>query len=72
MGNFIFRKTVDQSLLRVGMTIPVESHQEILQQLGITLERGEKQNIAVRIAGSEYEASQYRTGCLFSDFVYNF
>lgn len=57
MGNFIFRKTVDQSLLSGAMTIPVESHQEILQQLGITLERGEKQNIAVRIAGSEYEAS---------------
>ena len=30
MGNLLFRKTVDQSLLKAGMTIPAEIHQKIL------------------------------------------
>lgn len=57
MGNFIFRKIVDQSLLNVGMTVPIESHQKLLNELGITLDKGDKEIIKVIIADKEYEAS---------------
>lgn len=56
MGNFIFKKSVDQSLLNAGMTIPTESHQKILDELGIVLNKGDKENITVIIAEKEYEA----------------
>lgn len=56
MGNLIFKKTVDQSLLNAGMTIPIENHEKILEELGITLEKGDKQNITIKIADQEYEA----------------
>ena len=56
MGKLIFKKTVDQSLLNAGMTIPIESHEKILEELGMALEKGDKQNITVKIADQEYEA----------------
>ena len=56
MGNLIFKKTVDQSLLNAGMTIPIESHEKILEELGIALEKGDKRNITIKIADQKYEA----------------
>lgn len=56
MSSFIFKKVVDQSLLDVGMTIPTEHHQKILDELGIVLNKGDKANIKVMIADKEYEA----------------
>lgn len=56
MGNLIFKKIVDQSLLNAGMTIPVENHQKLLEALSIVLKKGEKQRITVKIAGKEYKA----------------
>lgn len=56
MENFIFRKIVDKSLLNAGMTIPIDTHQKILDELGIVLNKGDKENIKVIIAEKEYEA----------------
>ena len=55
MGNPIFKHIVDQSLLNAGMTIPTESHQRILDELGIVMNKGDKENITVTIAEKEYE-----------------
>lgn len=56
MEEFIFKKIVDQSLLNAGMTIPTENHQKILDVFGIALNKGDKENISVKIADKEYEA----------------
>lgn len=56
MGNLVFKKVVDQSLLNAGMTIPTESHQKVLDELGIDLNKGDKAKITVIIADKEYEA----------------
>ena len=56
MGNLIFKKIVDQSLLNAGMTIPIENHQKVLDELGLDLNKGDKEKITVIIAEKEYEA----------------
>ncbi len=56
MGNLLFRKTVDQSLLKAGMTVPAEIHQKILEEMGIALNKGEKQSITITIQDRQYEA----------------
>ena len=55
MGNYIFKKIVDQSLLNAGLTIPVESQQKLLDELKINLDKGDKENIIVKIAEKEYK-----------------
>lgn len=57
MGYFIFKKTIDQSLLNTTMTIPIENHQEILEELGFDLNKGDKRNITIKMNGHEYEAT---------------
>lgn len=56
MGNFIFKKTIDQSLLNAGMTIPIESHQKLLEELELDLNRGDKQDIIIKLNAHEYAA----------------
>lgn len=57
MGEFLFKKMVDQSLLKEGMAVPVESNQKILNELKITLKKGDKRNIAIKIEDKEYTAT---------------
>lgn len=56
MGNFIFKKIVDQSLLSAGMNIPTECHRKLLDALGIDLNKGDKEQITIIIEGNEYNA----------------
>ena len=52
----IYHKTVDQSVLRQGMTIPVTLHDYLFDKLGFRLEHGESRAIKIRIDNEEYDA----------------
>jgi hypothetical protein len=53
---FLFKKNVDQSLLKDGMTIPKEAHQSILNNLSKPIKRGENCTITIVIDGTNYDA----------------
>lgn len=57
MKELFFRKTVDQSLLKSGLTIPKELQNKLLESIGVALSKGEKETIRVLINGNEYEAT---------------
>ena len=42
MSDFLFEKEVDQSLLKAGLTIPVNMHGKIQEAVGVQLSRGQK------------------------------
>ena len=52
----IYHKTVDQSVLKAGMTIPTTLHDYLFEQLGFHLNRGESRAIKIRIDNEEYDA----------------
>ena len=56
MSTFLFKKNVDQSLLKDGMTIPKEAHQSILNNLSNPIRRGENCAITIVIDGTNYDA----------------
>ena len=56
MGNHLFKKSIDQSLFKSGLTIPVESHESLLSALGIVLDKGDKQTIQVQVESDIYDA----------------
>ena len=57
MKELFFRKTVDQSLLKSGLTIPKELQNKLLEAIGVALNKGDKETIRVLINGNEYEAT---------------
>jgi len=57
LKELFFRKTVDQSLLKSGLTIPKELQNKLLESIGVALSKGEKETIRVLINGNEYEAT---------------
>ena len=52
----IFYKSIDQSVLNAGFTIPVIHQEQMYLQMGLHLSRGEKRKIRVIIGASEYDA----------------
>ena len=56
MSMLLFKKNVDQSLLKDGMTIPKEAHQSILNNLSNPIRRGENCAITIVIDGTNYDA----------------
>lgn len=56
MITFVFKKSVDQSLLNAGLIIPVESQAKLLNCLGIVLPKGAKQHIKIKLEGTDYDA----------------
>jgi len=52
----LFKKNVDQSLLKDGMTVPRESHHNILNNLSSPIHRGESCSITIMIDGTSHEA----------------
>lgn len=56
MSMLLFKKNVDQSLLKDGMTIPKEAHQSILNNLSNPIRRGENCAITIVIDGAGYDA----------------
>lgn len=57
MKELFFRKTVDQSLLKSGLTIPKELQNKLLESIGVALTKGDKETIRVLINGNEYKAT---------------
>ena len=57
MKELFFRKTVDQFLLKSGLTIPKELQNKLLESIGVVLSKGDKETIRVLINGNEYEAT---------------
>ena len=57
MKELFFRKAVDQSLLKSGLTIPKELQNKLLESIGVALTKGDKETIRVLINGNEYEAT---------------
>lgn len=55
MSKFLFRKPVDQSLLKTGLTIQTEYYKTFLEELGVVLQRGEKTSIQVIIQDKIYD-----------------
>lgn len=56
MSMFLFKKNVDQSLLKDGMTLPKEAHQHVLNNLEKPISRGENCAITIVIDGTNYDA----------------
>lgn len=56
MKKFLFRKLVDKSLLKDGLTIPKTVHDELQSQLGFTLSKGEQKEIRIRIGQAVFDA----------------
>ena len=56
MSNYLFKKNVDQSLLKDGMTIPKEAHKPILNNLSNPISRGENCPIVITVDGTDFEA----------------
>lgn len=56
MREFLFKKKVDESLLKSGLTIPVKAHDAILNRIGVDFGKGAKINIMINIQQKVYEA----------------
>jgi len=56
VSNYLFKKNVDQSLLKDGMTIPKEAHKPILNNLSNPISRGENCPIVITVDGTDFEA----------------
>lgn len=56
MSVFLFRKEVDQSLLKSGLTIPFNMHGKIQDAVGAQLTKGQKTDIRILLDGQVYEA----------------
>ena len=56
MSRFLFDKEVDQSLLKAGLTVPVNMHEKIQDAVGVRLSKGERVDIKILFEGSLYDA----------------
>ena len=57
MSKFLFRKPIDQSLLKSGLTIQTEYHKTFLEEVGVVLQRGQKTSIQVIIHDNVYNVT---------------
>jgi len=57
LKELFFKKTVDQSLLKSGLTIPKELQNKLLETMGVVLSKGGKEIIRIIIGEKEYEAT---------------
>ena len=56
-GTYLFQKQVDQSLLKSGLTIPAEHQESLLKELGVSLNKGDKQSVKIAIQNNIYDAT---------------
>ena len=56
MREFLFQKDVDQSLLKSGLTIPVDMQEKIQEALGVSLAKGQRANIKILLDDQIYDA----------------
>ena len=57
MKEFLFKKKVDQSVLREGMTIPKSLHKLLLSSIECSLPKGEKTSIKIIVEGETFFAT---------------
>jgi len=57
LKELLFKKSVDQSLLIAGTTIPAGVQKRFTQSLGVHIDRGQKATIKIIIEGNSYEAT---------------
>lgn len=57
MGKLLFTKAVDKSLLKAGLTIPVKNCEEMMNSLGVSLNRGEKTEVRILMNDSVFSAT---------------
>lgn len=70
MSDLLFKKAVDQSVLKAGMTLPREIHAKVLKEIGSpVLNKGDKIAIKVKIDESVFEANLTKVN--FSEAVTN-
>ena len=56
MSSYLFQKEVDQSLLKSGLTIPVNMHGKIQEAVGVQLSKGQRTGIKILLKGQVYDA----------------
>ena len=57
MVELLFKKAVDQSLLKAGVTVPVEIQDHLLEAIEVSITRGQKTPINIIIRDVSYEAT---------------
>ena len=55
-GIISFFKTVDQSLLKSGLTVPKEACDLLQASLGISLNKGDRSEVTIRIDDNRFQA----------------
>ncbi len=56
MSTFLFQKEVDQSLLKSGLTIPINMQGKVQEAVGVQLSRGQRTGIRILLDGQAYDA----------------
>ena len=56
MSSFLFKKEVDQSLLRAGLTIPATMHGKVQDAIGKKVSKGQRVDIKIILEGQYYDA----------------
>ena len=56
MGNCIYTKNIDKSVLTSGFTIPKGKWELFEKSLGVSLRKGEKKNITIWLGDNQYSA----------------
>ena len=54
---YLFKKNVDKSLLKAGLTIPKDSYSKLLEAVQVTLTKGEKTDVTVFIEDNSYKVT---------------
>ena len=57
MRDMLFRKIVDQSILKEGLTVPKEVWTPLFEEIGYTLVKGEKKTVHILIDNELYDAN---------------
>lgn len=57
LGELLFKKAVDQSLLKAGVTLPVEIQDHLLETIRVSLVRGQQYPIEILIRDVSYKAT---------------
>lgn len=60
MSVLLFKKSVDQSLLKDGLTVPKNSHDDVMRNIGKNIEKGQSSVVTLVLDGKEYSAQFYR------------
>ena len=57
MGELLFKKNIDQFVLKDGFTIPVSAVEKLQNALGVKLAKGNSAKIKILIEGKELDSN---------------